>query len=183
MPFAAPVLHGAAELRTGEGERLLAVREVADRLGVSTATVYAIIERGELRHIRVSNAIRIAPADLAAYLGRVTGFRVCRLMAVIESSQSRALVAQVRGSDNETGRTTAGRRCPHEGSAPNVIPPLVYACAKLAAPTTTRERSLVKAVASRVFIVCLEGFAVGFMLVSNTIHDDRVLLHERLRRD
>jgi hypothetical protein len=29
--------------------------------------VYALVERGELPHIRVSNAIRIAPADLAAF--------------------------------------------------------------------------------------------------------------------
>jgi hypothetical protein len=35
---------------------------------VSTFTVYGLCDRGELRHVRVSNAIRIAPADLAAYL-------------------------------------------------------------------------------------------------------------------
>jgi excisionase family DNA binding protein len=43
---------------------------VARRLSVSTATVYRLCERGELRHIRVSNAIRIAHADLAAFLSR-----------------------------------------------------------------------------------------------------------------
>jgi len=52
---------------------LLAVREVAARLGVCTATVYKLVERGELAHVRVSNAIRIAPADLAAYLARLRG--------------------------------------------------------------------------------------------------------------
>ncbi len=48
-------------------DHLLCVREVAARLGVSTATVYKLCERGELPHVRVSNAIRIAPADLEAF--------------------------------------------------------------------------------------------------------------------
>ncbi len=47
---------------------LLSVREVGRRLGVTTATVYKLAERGELPHIRISNAIRVAPADLAAYI-------------------------------------------------------------------------------------------------------------------
>ena len=38
---------------------LLTVREVAARLCLSTATVYALWERGELAHLRVSNAIRV----------------------------------------------------------------------------------------------------------------------------
>jgi len=42
---------------------LLSVREVARHLRVSTPIVYRLCERGELRHVRVSNAIRIAPAD------------------------------------------------------------------------------------------------------------------------
>ena len=50
--------------------RLLTVREVAKALGVSTATVYDIVDLGELAHVRVSNAIRIAPADLEAYVRR-----------------------------------------------------------------------------------------------------------------
>jgi excisionase family DNA binding protein len=32
--------------------------------------VYRLIDRGELPHARVSNAIRISPADLAAFLRR-----------------------------------------------------------------------------------------------------------------
>jgi len=51
-------------------EPLLSVREVASRLRVSTATVYRLCDRGELIHIRVSNAIRVPPADLEAYLAR-----------------------------------------------------------------------------------------------------------------
>ncbi|MHB8419120.1 MAG: helix-turn-helix domain-containing protein [Myxococcales bacterium] len=47
---------------------LLTVREVAARLHVSTATVYALADRGELAHVRVSNAIRVDPVDLAAFI-------------------------------------------------------------------------------------------------------------------
>jgi excisionase family DNA binding protein len=43
---------------------LLTVREVAARLKVSTATVYKLCRRGMLRHVRVLNVLRIAPADL-----------------------------------------------------------------------------------------------------------------------
>jgi excisionase family DNA binding protein len=49
-------------------DRLLTVRAVADQLGVSTATVYTLVERGELGHVRVSNAIRIAGADVSAFI-------------------------------------------------------------------------------------------------------------------
>ena len=46
----------------------LTVREVAQRLLVRPVTVYRLCERGELAHLRVSNAIRIRPEDLDAYL-------------------------------------------------------------------------------------------------------------------
>ncbi|HEY8208907.1 MAG TPA: helix-turn-helix domain-containing protein [Myxococcaceae bacterium] len=44
------------------------MHQVAERLAVSTATVYALCERGEIRHVRVSNAIRIHPDDLEAFI-------------------------------------------------------------------------------------------------------------------
>jgi excisionase family DNA binding protein len=44
------------------------VREVAALLGVCTATVYALCERGELLHVRVSNAIRITRRDLDTFV-------------------------------------------------------------------------------------------------------------------
>jgi excisionase family DNA binding protein len=47
---------------------LLTVRAVAAQLGVSTATVYALCECGDLALVRVSNAIRISPSDLAAFV-------------------------------------------------------------------------------------------------------------------
>lgn len=43
---------------------LLTVRVVAARLRLSSATVYALCERGELAHLRVSNAIRVRYGDL-----------------------------------------------------------------------------------------------------------------------
>jgi hypothetical protein len=79
--FAASLLHGSrgdgescgtreSRLRVVDGGRdaLLTVREVAARLGVCTATVYTLCERGLVRHARVLNAIRVAPADLAVFI-------------------------------------------------------------------------------------------------------------------
>jgi excisionase family DNA binding protein len=56
-------------LRGGETEKLLSVRDVAERLGVCTATVYKLCERGELAHVRVLNAIRVRATDLSAFVG------------------------------------------------------------------------------------------------------------------
>ncbi|MGO9829314.1 MAG: helix-turn-helix domain-containing protein [Myxococcaceae bacterium] len=44
------------------------MRATAEHLGVSLATVYSLVARGQLPCLRISNAIRIRPADLAAYL-------------------------------------------------------------------------------------------------------------------
>jgi excisionase family DNA binding protein len=51
-------------------ERLLSVRAVADLLGVSRATVYALVERGELPRERISNVLRFDPADVSAFIKR-----------------------------------------------------------------------------------------------------------------
>jgi excisionase family DNA binding protein len=47
---------------------LLTVREVAAHLRVSTRTVYTLCEEGKLAHVRVTNAIRIEPVDLLAFI-------------------------------------------------------------------------------------------------------------------
>jgi excisionase family DNA binding protein len=52
----------------GFGEHLLTVREVAGRLRVSTATVYALCQSGELPSIRVVNSIRVSERMLQAFL-------------------------------------------------------------------------------------------------------------------
>jgi excisionase family DNA binding protein len=49
---------------------MLTVRELARALSVSTATVYTLVQRGELRHVRVLNAIRVPASELAALLER-----------------------------------------------------------------------------------------------------------------
>ena len=52
---------------------LLSVREVAELLSVSRATVYALVERGELDRVWVATAIRIPAASVDAYLQRSAG--------------------------------------------------------------------------------------------------------------
>jgi hypothetical protein len=47
---------------------LLSVRATAKHLGVSLATVYSLVATRQLHCVRISNAIRIHPRDLAAYL-------------------------------------------------------------------------------------------------------------------
>ena len=60
-------------LRAAPGP-LLSVRAVAEGLGVSRATVYGLIERGEIPHVRLTtNGIRVQPADLAAFVQSRTG--------------------------------------------------------------------------------------------------------------
>jgi excisionase family DNA binding protein len=54
--------------RTHWGTSLLSVREAARLLGVCAATVYKLCASGELPHTRILNAIRIVPADLAAFV-------------------------------------------------------------------------------------------------------------------
>jgi excisionase family DNA binding protein len=52
---------------------LLSVGAVAERLGVCSATVYRLCERGELPHVRIVNSIRIRPEDLRAFLEQRRG--------------------------------------------------------------------------------------------------------------
>ena len=68
--FAGKVPEKGSGLALIEGGRdhLLSVRQVAARLGLCTRTVYELCERGELPHVRISNAIRVVPADLAAFV-------------------------------------------------------------------------------------------------------------------
>lgn len=52
---------------------LLTVGDVAKRLRVCTALVYRVCGRGELSHVRVGGAIRVAPEDLEAFIARGKG--------------------------------------------------------------------------------------------------------------
>jgi excisionase family DNA binding protein len=55
------------------GAGLLTIREVATVLPIHPSTVYGLCERGELAHTRVSNAIRISPRDVEAFIRHRTG--------------------------------------------------------------------------------------------------------------
>jgi excisionase family DNA binding protein len=64
----APASHGPSEAV------LLTVRQVAERLHLSTGWVYRQIESGEIGHVRVGdNSIRVSAADLDRYLRRFPG--------------------------------------------------------------------------------------------------------------
>ena len=66
---------GSAHLRvlTGGLEALLSVKEVASQLSVCAATVYRLCATGVLRHIRILNAVRVAPRDLRAFVADRAG--------------------------------------------------------------------------------------------------------------
>jgi excisionase family DNA binding protein len=49
-------------------DTLLTAAEVADRLRVSTMTIYRLIRRGELPAVRVGRNYRVRARDLEAYL-------------------------------------------------------------------------------------------------------------------
>lgn len=53
---------------TEEPERLLTVREVADRLGISLSSAYRIANSGSLRVRRISGARRVRPEDLEQFI-------------------------------------------------------------------------------------------------------------------
>jgi len=53
--------------------KLLTVRQVAKLLGVCTATVYGLCDRGDLSHYRVRNAIRVELMEVKAMLRRARG--------------------------------------------------------------------------------------------------------------
>ena len=48
--------------------RLLSVRQVADMLGLCTKTIYELVARGVLPHVRLLNTIRFRPDDLKTYM-------------------------------------------------------------------------------------------------------------------
>ena len=49
------------------------VREAATQLGVCTATIYTLCAEGKLEHVRVGNAIRVAPRALSAFIATRCG--------------------------------------------------------------------------------------------------------------
>jgi len=70
-PFGIPLVSSPGA-STAEPERLLTVREVARSLSVAPSTVYGLCASGRLPHVRVANAIRVSPVDVAEYLARAS---------------------------------------------------------------------------------------------------------------
>lgn len=69
MNFVTHLLPGGRGARLyGATAPLMSVADVSAWLTVSTATVYRLCASGRLPHCRVSNAIRIAPASVVAYV-------------------------------------------------------------------------------------------------------------------
>jgi excisionase family DNA binding protein len=66
--FAALVLHDSSVRAVPGFEPLLTIKEVAAILRVCRDTVYRLCAKGRLPHVRILNAIRIAPADLNGFL-------------------------------------------------------------------------------------------------------------------
>ncbi len=49
-------------------QNLLKIEEVAERLGVSRALVYRLIQGGVLPRIKIAGATRVAPEDLERFI-------------------------------------------------------------------------------------------------------------------
>lgn len=52
------------------GDKLLSLRQAADRLSIGTRTLQRRIERGEITYLKVGRVIRFDPADVDAYIER-----------------------------------------------------------------------------------------------------------------
>jgi excisionase family DNA binding protein len=53
------------------GERLLTVKQVAERLGLSTSSIYRLIDAGELNKVRKGGAARFTDSDVEDLITRV----------------------------------------------------------------------------------------------------------------
>jgi excisionase family DNA binding protein len=67
-----PEIRGGPDRRsiTVKQESLLTVKQLAARLGVCTATIYRLCDRGELPYVRVAQALRFVPIEVAEYMAR-----------------------------------------------------------------------------------------------------------------
>jgi excisionase family DNA binding protein len=56
------------EIDLSTNETFLKVREVQDLLNISRALVYRLVETGDLKALRINQAIRIRQSDLEEYI-------------------------------------------------------------------------------------------------------------------
>jgi excisionase family DNA binding protein len=52
----------------GGWQNLLTVPEIAARIALSNATVYRMLERGEIPCVSIGRSLRVPPADLEAFI-------------------------------------------------------------------------------------------------------------------
>ena len=57
-----------------ENEKLLTVKDVAERLRVGVATVQRWAKRGELPMVKIGKGYRISEGELARWLGKKKGY-------------------------------------------------------------------------------------------------------------
>ena len=50
------------------GKSLLKASDVAGKLNISLAMAYRLMQRGEIRCVRIGSAVRVRPNDLLAYI-------------------------------------------------------------------------------------------------------------------
>jgi len=51
-------------------DELLTLKDVMTRLKLSRATIYRLIEQGELRPFKIGHSLRFEESDLAAFIAR-----------------------------------------------------------------------------------------------------------------
>lgn len=56
---------------TATAERVLRVHEVADHLGVTPDTIYALIREGRIRAIRLGRVLRVPQSALADFISGI----------------------------------------------------------------------------------------------------------------
>jgi excisionase family DNA binding protein len=52
----------------GGSGRLLRIEQIAERLSVSRSMAWKIIDKGQLRSVRIGRAVRVRPQDLDDYV-------------------------------------------------------------------------------------------------------------------
>jgi excisionase family DNA binding protein len=58
-------------LKREEDQRLLTPQEAAQRLGISSTTLWRLVRDGAITKTRIRNAVRYDPDELDRYIGRI----------------------------------------------------------------------------------------------------------------
>lgn len=62
----------SAQQETSEIPQLLTVRQVAERLAISRAKAYALVESGRLPAIRIDRSVRVSSTALKLWLDQIS---------------------------------------------------------------------------------------------------------------